>query len=159
MPIRPENAARYPADWRQVRDRILGRAGNRCEGCGVFNHDWGWRDHTGAFHRVPKRPLIDARPKDDPPRPPFDLATSDRGLITIIEIVLTIAHLDHTPENCHPDNLRAWCQRCHLNYDRAIHLHNAYKSRREGRAIGDLFEQPASAIAPSRTSGSSRARR
>lgn len=32
-------------------------------------------------------------------------------------IVLTIAHLDHTPEHCEPNNLRALCQRCHNAYD------------------------------------------
>lgn len=32
-------------------------------------------------------------------------------------VVLTIAHLDHTPENCNPDNLRALCQKCHNKYD------------------------------------------
>ena len=32
-------------------------------------------------------------------------------------IVLTIAHLDHTPENCNPDNLKALCQKCHNTYD------------------------------------------
>lgn len=31
-------------------------------------------------------------------------------------IVLTIAHLDHTPEHCEQDNLRALCQRCHNAY-------------------------------------------
>jgi hypothetical protein len=34
-------------------------------------------------------------------------------------VVLTIAHLDHIPENCDFDNLRAWCQRCHNTYDAA----------------------------------------
>lgn len=32
-------------------------------------------------------------------------------------VVLTITHLDHTPEHCDPDNLRALCQRCHNRYD------------------------------------------
>lgn len=32
-------------------------------------------------------------------------------------IILTIAHLDHTPENSDPENLRALCQRCHNQYD------------------------------------------
>ena len=32
-------------------------------------------------------------------------------------IILTIAHLDHTPENNDPQNLRALCQRCHNQYD------------------------------------------
>ena len=30
---------------------------------------------------------------------------------------VTIAHLDHIPEHCNPDNLRALCQRCHNRYD------------------------------------------
>lgn len=33
------------------------------------------------------------------------------------KVVLTIAHLDHTPENCDYNNLRALCQKCHNNYD------------------------------------------
>jgi 5-methylcytosine-specific restriction endonuclease McrA len=33
------------------------------------------------------------------------------------KIVLTIAHLDHTPENCGRENLRALCQKCHNGYD------------------------------------------
>ena len=35
------------------------------------------------------------------------------------KVVLTIAHLDHTPENCDYDNLRALCQKCHNTYDAA----------------------------------------
>lgn len=33
------------------------------------------------------------------------------------KIILTIAHLDHTPENCDSSNLKAWCQKCHNSYD------------------------------------------
>jgi 5-methylcytosine-specific restriction endonuclease McrA len=33
------------------------------------------------------------------------------------KIVLTIAHLDHVPENCGRENLRALCQKCHNKYD------------------------------------------
>lgn len=32
-------------------------------------------------------------------------------------VVLTVAHLDHMPENCAPNNLAALCQRCHNQYD------------------------------------------
>jgi hypothetical protein len=39
--------------------------------------------------------------------------------VTGSPVVLTIAHLDHKPENCDPRNLRAWCQRCHNTYDLA----------------------------------------
>jgi len=37
------------------------------------------------------------------------------------KVVLTTAHLDHTPENCDDDNLKAMCQGCHLHYDRDHH--------------------------------------
>lgn len=37
--------------------------------------------------------------------------------VTGSRVILTIAHLDQTPENCEPGNLRALCQRCHLTYD------------------------------------------
>lgn len=33
------------------------------------------------------------------------------------KVVLTIAHLDHTPENCDYNNLRALCQKFHNSYD------------------------------------------
>ena len=37
--------------------------------------------------------------------------------ITRSLVVLTTAHLDHTPENNADDNLAALCQRCHNKYD------------------------------------------
>ena len=37
--------------------------------------------------------------------------------ITGSEVVLTVAHLDHDPTNCDPENLKALCQRCHNGYD------------------------------------------
>ena len=50
-------------------------------------------------------------------------------------VVLTTAHLDHTPENCDPKNLRHWCQRCHLTYDAKHHSQSAYMTRRAGKAL------------------------
>lgn len=47
-----------------------------------------------------------------------------------IVIVLTVAHLDHQPEHCTDDNLRAWCQRHHLAYDLVHHTTTAYMTRR-----------------------------
>lgn len=39
--------------------------------------------------------------------------------MTGAKVILTVAHLDHQPENCAPENLRALCQRCHNRYDAA----------------------------------------
>ena len=60
--------------------------------------------------------------------------------ITGSRVVLTIAHLDHTPEHNDPANLRALCQRCHLAYDAERNDKTAYQTRRTGKAVGDLFD-------------------
>ena len=80
MPIRPEMKTRYPKDW-ELRSRFIRfyRAKNKCEWCGVPNHE---------------------------PHP-----------VTGSEVVLTVAHLDHRPENSSFFNLAALCQRCHNLYD------------------------------------------
>jgi 5-methylcytosine-specific restriction endonuclease McrA len=55
------------------------------------------------------------------------------------KIVLTVAHLDHTPENCSDDNLRAWCQRCHNRYDVGERRRGIKERARTKMADGDLF--------------------
>lgn len=59
----------------------------------------------------------------------------------VSRIVLTIAHLDHTPENNDPANLRAWCQRCHNRYDAPHRRRNAARTRRRKLPTGDLFDK------------------
>lgn len=34
---------------------------------------------------------------------------------------LTVAHLNHTPEDCRPENLMAMCAPCHCRYDAKHH--------------------------------------
>ena len=59
--------------------------------------------------------------------------------VTGSQVVLTVAHLDHDPQNCVRENLRALCQRCHLAYDHALHMaHAAETRRRNRRAHGQL---------------------
>lgn len=140
MPIRPENRARYPADWKAISYAARQRAGFRCQSCGVRNGAWGWRDAYGEFNRVSRSVMRDLWPRDNPPKPPFYFPIGPGELVKVIEIVLTVAHLDHTPENCAPANLKAMCQRCHLLYDAKHHAQTAWRTRREGRAISDLFD-------------------
>lgn len=61
--------------------------------------------------------------------------------VTGSKVVLTVGHLDHTPENCDDDNLRHWCQRCHLTYDSKHHAETRYRTNREGKAIDWIEEQ------------------
>lgn len=98
MPIRPENRDRYPVDWPAISRSIrFDRADGRCEcdgRCGSRHHPHD--DRCLAVHGSPH---------------------PSTGSM----VVLTVAHLDHTPEHCEPSNLAAMCQACHLSYDRDHH--------------------------------------
>lgn len=104
MPIHPENRDRYPADWKEVSTRIKERAGYQCECAGECGL------HPGK--RCEERHGEDAKYANG-------------------TIVLTTAHLDHTPENCDDSNLKAMCQRCHLRYDREHHYQSRKRRQRE----------------------------
>lgn len=121
MPIKPENKARYPKDWKQIRERILVRANHRCEFCGVGNYAYRNKT-TGEVTRNEMQVET------------WTCVDGDK----VTRIVLTIAHLDHVPENCADDNLKALCQKCHLAYDHDHHQKNARNTRRDGRAV-DMF--------------------
>ncbi len=121
MPIRPENRGRYPADWPEVRARILERAtlpscGGptpccECEGeCG--------RDHRGRCSN----------------------GDGWRAFDSDAIVVLTVAHLDHTPENCEPENLRAFCQGCHNRYDAEHRAETRRETERRARADAGQLE-------------------
>ena len=40
--------------------------------------------------------------------------------VTGSKVVLTVAHLDHQPQNVDRSNLRALCQKCHNGYDAKV---------------------------------------
>jgi hypothetical protein len=60
--------------------------------------------------------------------------------VTGSTVVLTVAHLDHDPANCDRDNLRAWCQRCHNQYDWPMRKAGIERRKREALGIADLFD-------------------
>lgn len=137
MPIKHENKARYPANWKTVRAAILERAHNCCEQCKVPNRS---RIARGGG------PDIDTYQMDDAEVYCANTGKhlgrrrmSEYNLLRMVDIVLTIGHLDHMPENCDPANLRAWCQRCHLRYDAAHHAETARETRRSRLNNMELF--------------------
>lgn len=128
MPIRPENRARYPANWRQISLRIRERAGGRCEcegECGR-GHFTAAALANMARDGIPAGDRCAARHGENHP-------------VTGSRVVLTVAHLDHEPEHCDDENLKAMCQRCHLAYDQQHHAETAAATRRAKKASGDLF--------------------
>lgn len=51
------------------------------------------------------------------------------------QVVLTVAHMNHDKGDNDPANLRALCQRCHLNWDAAHHAANARRTRMARRSL------------------------
>lgn len=125
MPIKPENVSRYPPNWRELRRQILARANGMCERCGVPNHVWRIRG-TDTWSRNEMQVET--------------WATCDE--LQVSYIVLTVAHLNHQPEDNRLENLQTLCQRCHLRLDQQHHAETAYASRRQGRVVADLFAAP-----------------
>lgn len=54
-------------------------------------------------------------------------------------VVLTVAHLNDTPEDNRPENLAALCQRCHLLYDMKIHVSNRRQTLRDRKGLQEIF--------------------
>jgi len=119
MPIRPENRDRYPADWSAISLAIKERASWRCECRGECGRPY---LHLDA----------DERCRNRHGQPAWQTGS---------KVVLTTAHLDHTPEHCDPENLRAMCQGCHLHYDRQHHAETRAATRRaEAANLAGLWE-------------------
>jgi hypothetical protein len=140
MPIRPENKALYPDDWLAISAAIRARAGNKCEQCGVPNYELGGRD-DGDWHKALSTGTNGLRTTWPKPGeyawcegPRFHL------WLRIVRIVLTVAHLNHKPEDCRPENLKALCQRCHNRLDAAMRRRGMQERAHQACAAGDLFE-------------------
>jgi len=143
MPIRPENRARYPADWPDISRNVRESAGQMCEQCGVPNAAMIRRGISRDGRAVWR--LCSASAYEDGRCAMSGDYVPDTGEDTVgwgepVRVVLTVAHPDHTPENCAPENLRALCQRCHNSYDAPMRAAGIRRRRHDARAVGDLFD-------------------
>lgn len=59
---------------------------------------------------------------------------------------LTVAHLNHTPEDCRRENLRALCAPCRLRYDAPHHAETRRRRAKERRRHKDEHERAAAAV-------------
>jgi 5-methylcytosine-specific restriction endonuclease McrA len=93
----------YPDNWKEIREKILIRACNRCELCNAPNGVKVVRDRERPVKWISPGGNVEA--------------SYDSQFYYMVKIVLTIAHLDQDTKNNEPWNLLALCQRCHLKID------------------------------------------
>lgn len=113
----PINYKLYHPKWSLISRLIrFTRAKNRCENCNAPNGQLIYRPVKGSdeWRLWPEGMEGEALTADG---------------IKATKIVLTVAHVDRNKDNNRFDNLRAWCQRCHLRHDHKQHIDN----RRYGR--------------------------
>lgn len=136
MPIKPELRHFYGRVWRTVtRPRILARAGNKCEQCGVpgakgpkiLRGPAGtWRSTFGGWWHICTGGIVQGI--DGPTRH--------------VTVVLTIAHLNHKPGDDRDENLKALCQWCHLDYDKMHHKESRAVRKDRARPIIRKAHEP-----------------
>ena len=129
----PTDMSKYPKDWKEIRNRILLRAGGneddprvgaRCEHCGLQNYDVVAR--CGGVLMFVKSPYVS---HEDARRAKID-AEKHTGLGYSV-VVLTISHIhDMNPQNVDESNLAALCQKCHNSHDVQYRKRNRATTRR-----------------------------
>lgn len=155
----PIDYSKYPPNWKkEIRPRILARAGNCCERCGLGNYSVYVRHVAYEMMKPKPKPLmqfIEAPPftkyKEINPdaKDWSDAKVSHEickfmntdSLMVYWRVVLTIAHLDHDEENhdVQDGRLAALCQRCHLQYD-APEKARRRKAKTEAMKSAGLFD-------------------
>jgi len=113
----PIDYKKYPPNWSAViRPFILKRANNKCENCGLENYAEGIRNNDNGLDNMEEYVEFCAMNHESEI---FKRYGSNWNKHKWIRIILTIAHLDHDPENwgVKYERLKAFCQRCHIRYD------------------------------------------
>ncbi len=116
---------KYPRNWKQLSQRVRDEAKQCCEFCGVQNREWILRHGEG---------MADWRYCSEGEVNDWTLLGKgewDNKRFHPVQIILTVAHLDHDTTNNDRANLKALCQKCHLNYDLKQHISNAALTRRK----------------------------
>ena len=122
----PMDRSLYPSDWDEIALAIKNDADWQCKACGrpcrrpeeTFDE---------LYQRLPSywEPYWWSWEESDYER--VKIASPHR-------FKLTVAHLDHNPQNCDRNNLRAWCTPCHARYDlKQMGLKRALKAERAGQ--------------------------
>lgn len=121
----PINYGKYPPNWKsEIVPRILKRAGNKCEICGLENKEWvrSYRIFVRMKGKYKLKAFWERLYEDGDGQIDNTNWIRMRSFVhdwKCVEVVLTVAHLDHDEKNhdVSDDRLKAMCQYCHLNYD------------------------------------------
>lgn len=133
-----KDAGAYPEDWQEIRAAVLKRAADTDDFWPVY----GGGDEPEPIPRCECRGECGGWHAQEDEGRCLELhggkAAGFKG-----DVVLTVAHLDREPAGRDMERLRAYCQKCHLNYDREDNRIKATATRTQNRAAGTspLFDE------------------
>ena len=119
---------RYPTNWDEIATHVKAEANWKCEQCGRECRKSGESLADFINRVVPKIHCTYS----------YNLLAEITKKPT--RLVLTTAHLDHTPENCTRSNLKALCSVCHCRMDLKAMAHKKML-KREYQVQLNLFNQ------------------
>ena len=139
----PCNYKNYPPNWfTEIRPRILERAKNCCEQCGVPNYEIILRGELNGIKvfQTDNGKIFDAENGKQIGENYFG-EVNKKPKSKLTKVILTIAHLDHDKENfeIQDDRLKALCQRCHLSLDKEYHAEKRRETINKKKGIQNLF--------------------
>lgn len=150
MPLRPELRHLYRTkEWSQLRAEVFKRARGHCEQCGkpagvCFTYTWqSWRIVPGAplarrekvYHMVWISERASHWRDQDGRRRPQGAEWPRPGLPRRILVQLGAAHVDPDGEFLDRNNVRVFCDWCHLHHDQAQHHFTRAGRRDRSRPI------------------------
>ncbi|MEM9805750.1 MAG: HNH endonuclease [Cyanobacteria bacterium P01_D01_bin.56] len=106
----PMDRSLYPDNWDEIATQIKTEANWVCTDCGRPCRRSGESEYD-LFQRLPSQWLVDWYETVD---------SEEFGEVDIEKpgrFILTVAHLNHRPEDCDRSNLKALCSVCHCRYD------------------------------------------
>ncbi len=130
----PMDLSRYPKNWKAIAHQIKKSVNWNCEECNRPCRQPGEKDGDLCERMNGSKWSVELYEKVD--NDEFVIPIPKFGRFT-----LTVAHLDHVPENCDRANLKALCTVCHCRLDlKAMPLKRRLKLEREGQL--NLFSTP-----------------
>jgi hypothetical protein len=137
----PIDYKKYPSNWKnEIVPMVKARDNNCCAFCGVKNYSVGYRQNSifiptagNEMHDKAGNGELSYKEARELVKHCNEFADDN-----LIVIVLTVAHLDHDITNNDLSNLKALCQKCHLDYDKEHHKKNSRQTLKNKKGLLEL---------------------
>lgn len=125
--------SRYPKNWDAIAAQIKEQAGWICQQC-----DRPCRKPGESWEALETR-LEGTAWAEDMYQSIYDEELGACSIWKPNRFTMSVAHLNHTPQDCRAENLKALCSVCHLRYDARHHAQSVKTNKlRKREALGQL---------------------